>query len=60
MRAAAGVTATGLAEHTQTVLQGSFVLAKATDDASAVIVAIDHLRRYLELLFPAAITKETP
>ncbi len=55
------VTATGLAEHTQTVLQGSFVLAKATDDASAVIVAIDHLRRYLELLFPAAVTtKETP
>jgi TetR/AcrR family transcriptional repressor of nem operon len=54
------VTATGLAEHTQTVLQGSFVLAKATDDASAVIVAIDHLRRYLELLFPAAATKENP
>ena len=33
--APATVTATGLAEHTQTVLQGSFVLAKATDDASA-------------------------
>lgn len=43
-----------LAEHTQTVLQGAFVLAKATDDADAVRVAIDHLRRYLRLLFPDA------
>jgi len=53
-----GVTASGLAEHMQTVLQGAFVLAKATDDPEAVRVAIEHLRRYLVLLFPAT-TKES-
>jgi TetR/AcrR family transcriptional repressor of nem operon len=37
-----------LARHTQTVLQGAFVLSKAADDPDLVLEAIDHLRRYLE------------
>lgn len=48
-----GVTPASLAEHTQTVLQGAFVLAKATGDPDAVLTAIEHLRRYFDLLFPA-------
>jgi TetR/AcrR family transcriptional repressor of nem operon len=47
-----GVTAQSLALHTQAVLQGAFVLAKAKNDAAMVLDAIAHLRRYLELLFP--------
>lgn len=34
--------------HTQTVLQGAFVLAKAANDPELVVEAIDHLRRYVE------------
>lgn len=43
-----GVTAQSLARHTQAVLQGSFVLAKAADDPGLVRESIDHLRRYLD------------
>jgi TetR/AcrR family transcriptional repressor of nem operon len=43
--------AASLAEHTQTVLQGAFVVAKASGDEGAALRAVDHLRRYLELLF---------
>ena len=38
-------TAASLALHTQAVLQGAFVLAKATGDADAAVESIDHLRR---------------
>lgn len=43
--------ARSLALHTQVVLQGAFVLAKAMQDASVAIASVDHLRRYFELLF---------
>lgn len=43
-----GVSAASLARHTQTVLQGAFVLSKAADDQAVVLEAIDHLRRYFE------------
>jgi TetR/AcrR family transcriptional repressor of nem operon len=43
-----GVSAASLARHTQTVLQGAFVLSKAANDPDMVLEAIDHLRRYLE------------
>jgi TetR/AcrR family transcriptional repressor of nem operon len=43
--------AESLALHTQAVLQGAFVLAKATGDAAVAADSVDHLRRYLELLF---------
>jgi TetR/AcrR family transcriptional repressor of nem operon len=40
-----------LALHTQAVLQGAFVLAKATGGAAVAAASVDHLRRYIELLF---------
>jgi len=42
-----GITAASLARHTQVVLQGAFVVAKASDDPTVVTDSIDHLRRYL-------------
>jgi TetR/AcrR family transcriptional repressor of nem operon len=44
-------TAESLALHTQAVLQGAFILAKARGSAAVVADSIDHLRRYIELLF---------
>lgn len=42
----------GLAQHTQAVLQGSFILAKAKEDVSVAEESVDHLYRYIQLLFP--------
>ncbi|HEV7254137.1 MAG TPA: TetR/AcrR family transcriptional regulator [Mesorhizobium sp.] len=44
-------TPASLAAHTQAVLQGAFILAKATGDCVVAIESIDHLKRYLALLF---------
>ncbi len=44
-------TAESLALHMQAVLQGAFILAKAKDNAAVVEASIQHLRRYVELLF---------
>ena len=44
-------TAENLALHTQAVLQGAFILAKAKGNAAVVEASIDDLRRYVELLF---------
>jgi TetR/AcrR family transcriptional repressor of nem operon len=44
-------TAESLALHTQAVLQGAFILAKAKGEAPAAADAIHHLRRYVTLLF---------
>jgi TetR/AcrR family transcriptional regulator, transcriptional repressor for nem operon len=49
-------TAESLALHTQAVLQGAFVLAKAKGNAAVAEASIDHLRRYVELLFRPAKT----
>lgn len=46
-----GWTAGSLALHIQAVLQGAFILAKARDGAEVAAESIDHLARYLELLF---------
>jgi TetR/AcrR family transcriptional repressor of nem operon len=46
-----GWTAESLALHTQVVLQGAFVVAKAKDDRQVVFDAIDHLKRYVRSLF---------
>jgi TetR/AcrR family transcriptional repressor of nem operon len=54
--------AASLARHTQAVLQGAFVLAKASGSAAAgraiAIEQIDHLRRYVELLFGVKETQQ--
>jgi TetR/AcrR family transcriptional repressor of nem operon len=47
-------TAQSLALHTQAVLQGAFILAKAKGSASVAASSVDHLRRYVELLFTRA------
>lgn len=44
-------TAASLAVHTQAVLQGAFILAKATGDAQMARDSVDHLARYVRLLF---------
>ena len=44
-------TAKSLALHTQAVLQGAFILAKAKGGADIAVSSADHLRRYIELLF---------
>ena len=47
-------TARSLALHTQAVLQGAFILAKATGGSNVAAESVDHLRRYIELLFSPA------
>ena len=42
-------TAESLARHTQTVIQGAFVLAKAGNDAALARESLDHLDRYIRL-----------
>ncbi|GIL03287.1 MAG: TetR family transcriptional regulator [Alphaproteobacteria bacterium] len=44
-------TPKSLALHTQAVIQGAFILAKATGGAAVAVDSLDHLRRYIELLF---------
>jgi len=44
-------TAESLARHTQTVIQGAFVLAKAANDPALARESLDHLDRYIRLLF---------
>lgn len=44
-------TAESLARHTQAVLQGGFILAKATGDPDLARESVDHLIRYVRGLF---------
>jgi len=47
-------TAESLALHTQAVLQGAFIMAKAKGGATIAASSIEHLHRYIELLFQPA------
>lgn len=51
-------SAQSLALHTQAVLQGAFILAKAKGGPDVAADSIDHLRRYIELLFKAGTGKK--
>jgi TetR/AcrR family transcriptional repressor of nem operon len=53
-----GITALSLALHTQAVLQGAFILAKAKDDPAIAIDSIAHLRRYIACLFRSPTSEE--
>jgi TetR/AcrR family transcriptional repressor of nem operon len=44
-------SAESLALHTQAVLQGAFILAKAQGTAAIAADSVDHLHRYIEMLF---------
>jgi TetR/AcrR family transcriptional repressor of nem operon len=48
---ARGITARSVALHIQAVIQGAFILAKATGGPDLAAECLGHLRRYLELLF---------
>jgi TetR/AcrR family transcriptional regulator, transcriptional repressor for nem operon len=52
-------TPESLALHIQAVIQGSFILAKAKGSAAVAAESLDHLRRYLELLFGSAGKRRT-
>lgn len=45
-------TADSLAQHTQGVLQGSFVVAKALNDPQVVHESVEHLKQYVRKLLP--------
>jgi TetR/AcrR family transcriptional repressor of nem operon len=47
----ADFTPRSLALHTQAVLQGAFILAKAKGEAAVAVESVDHLRRYIQLIF---------
>jgi len=52
----ADVRAESLAIHMQAVIQGAFIMAKATQDVTAARDSVDHLYRYVELLFGRSTT----
>ena len=51
-------TAQSLALYTQAVLLGAFILEKANHNSAIAADCIDHLRRYIEMLFNQPKTKE--
>lgn len=51
-------TPESLALHTQAVIQGAFVLAKASGDAAVALDSLAHLERYLGCLLPAGTVEE--
>jgi TetR/AcrR family transcriptional repressor of nem operon len=51
-------TAASLAQHTQAVLQGAFILAKAEGQAAVAAESVAHLRNYIELLFAQDINSQ--
>jgi len=53
-------TAEGLALHTQSVIQGAFILAKAKGSAAVAAESLDHLRLYLALLFAEPAKRRPP
>jgi TetR/AcrR family transcriptional regulator, transcriptional repressor for nem operon len=55
-----GWTPSSLAFYMQAVIQGSFILAKAQRGARVASDCLDHLHRYLELLFTCPNLHEIP
>lgn len=53
-----GVTPASLALHTQAVLQGGFILAKARGGPDAAVDSVAHLKRYFTLLFGRGATQD--
>ena len=51
-------TVASLALYTQAVLQGAFIIAKAKGNTKDAAACVDHLRRYVELLFNRPQKKE--
>ena len=53
-------TAESLALYTQAAIQGAFILAKAKQGRAVAAECIDHLRRYIELLFTQPSSLQPP
>jgi TetR/AcrR family transcriptional repressor of nem operon len=51
-------TASSLAFYIQATIQGAFILAKAKNNSEVAAECLDHLRRYLELIFVPSSSKE--
>lgn len=51
-----GIDAASLATHMQSVVQGAFIMAKARQDPKSAVDSLDHLHRYVELLFGRSTT----
>ena len=51
-------TPESLSAHVQAVIQGSFVLAKARGGPAVAVECLQHLRRYVEMLFEIPATEE--
>jgi TetR/AcrR family transcriptional regulator, transcriptional repressor for nem operon len=58
VRPVEGLSAASLATHIQAVVQGAFVMAKARQDRQAAVDSLDHLRRYVEMLFARSTRKQ--
>lgn len=52
----AGLQPESLATHFPAVIQGAFVMAKARQDRKTALASLDHLYRYVELLFGRSTT----
>ena len=57
---AADWTVESLAYYTQAVIQGSFILAKAQQNSQIAADCLDHLHRYLEVLFVCSRSRALP
>jgi TetR/AcrR family transcriptional repressor of nem operon len=55
-----GLDPASLAIYMQGVIQGAFVMAKARQDRQAALDCIDHLYRYVEILFSRSTSRRTP
>jgi TetR/AcrR family transcriptional regulator, transcriptional repressor for nem operon len=53
-------TAQSLALYTQATLQGAFILAKAKGGSEIAVDCIDHLHRYIEMLFSQSDRRSVP
>ena len=57
-RAVPGLDSASLAMHIQAVIQGAFIMAKARQDRQAAVACLDHLGRYVEMLFSRSTRKK--
>jgi TetR/AcrR family transcriptional regulator, transcriptional repressor for nem operon len=53
-------TAKSLALHTEAVIQGAFILAKAKGGADIAADSFDHRRRFIKMLFGVGTEKAKP
>jgi len=55
-----GVDAESLSVHIQAVIQGAFIMAKSRQDRQAAVDSLEHLNRYVEMLFRQSTSTRSP